>query len=182
MQLPVQISFRHMEPSLAVEDKIREKAAKLEQFHDRIMGCRVVVEAPHRHRHQGKLYHVRIDLTVPGGELVVSREHHGKQAHQDVYVAIRDAFNAAQRQLESHIQRQRGHVKHHEPPPSGRISVLVPEQDYGKIETIDGREIYFHRNSILNGGFKELEVGNEVHFIEEEGDLGPQASTVHIKS
>ncbi|ADE15335.1 ribosomal subunit interface protein [Nitrosococcus halophilus Nc 4] len=181
MQLPIQISFRHMEPSIAVEDRIREKAAKLEQFYDRIMGCRVVVEAPHRHRHQGKLYHVRIDLTVPGGELVVSREHHGKKAHEDVYVALRDAFNAAQRQLESYSQRQRGNVKHHEPPPSGRISLLVPEQDYGKIETVDGREIYFHRNSVLNEDFKDLQVGREVRFTEEEGDLGPQASTVHLK-
>lgn len=179
MQLPIQISFRHMEPSLAVEDRVREKAAKLEQFYDRIMGCRVVVEAPHRHHHRGKLYHIRIDLTVPGGELVVSREHHGKQAHEDVYVAIRDAFNAAQRQLESYTQRRRGHVKYHESPPYGRISLLVPDQDYGKIETIDGREVYFHRNSVLNGGFNNLQVGREVRFSEEKGDLGPQASTVH---
>lgn len=181
MQQPLQISFRHMEPSIAVEAKIREKASKLEQFYDRIMGCRVVVEAPHRHHHQGKLYHVRIDLTVPGGELVVSREHHEKQAHEDVYIAIRDAFNAAQRQLESYAQRQRGAVKHHESPPQGRISALIPEQDYGKIETIDGREVYFHRNSVLNGSFENLEVGNEVRFLEEDGEQGPQASTVHLQ-
>jgi ribosomal subunit interface protein len=181
MQLPLQISFRHMEPSTAVEAKVREKTAKLERIYDQIMGCRVVIEAPHRHHHQGKLYHVRIDLTVPQGELVVSREHHGKHEHEDVYVAIRDAFNAAQRQLESYSQRQRGNVKHHEPPPQGRVSLLVPEQNYGKIETVDGREIYFHRNSVLNGGFESLRIGIAVSFVEEDGDLGPQASTVHLQ-
>ena len=108
MQLPVQISFRGMEPSNAVEAKIRERAAKLDRFYDRITGCRVVVESPHRHHHQGKLFHVRVDLTVPGGELAVSREPAEHHAHEDVFVAIRDAFDAVQRQLEGYGGRQRG--------------------------------------------------------------------------
>jgi ribosomal subunit interface protein len=113
MQVPLQISFRNMDASDAVEAKIREKAAKLERFTDVIMGCHVVVEAPNRRGHQGKLYHVRIDITVPGGDIVVNREAPENHAHEDVYVALLDAFNAAGRQLEDHHNRQRGKVKTH---------------------------------------------------------------------
>ena len=103
-----------METSAAVEANIREKAAKLEQYYDQIMSCRVVVEAPHAHKHQGKLYQVHIDLGVPDGELVVSHEHHHKDsAHEDVYVAIRDAFDAMKRQLEDYARKRRGKVKRH---------------------------------------------------------------------
>jgi ribosomal subunit interface protein len=117
MQLPVQITFRNMEPSDAVQARIQEWASKLERYHGHIIGCRVMIEAPHRHHHQGKLFHVRIDLTVPDGEVVVKREPADHHAHEDVYVAIRDAFKAAQRRLEDHVRRQRGDVKTHEPPP-----------------------------------------------------------------
>ena len=120
MNIPLKITFRNMPPSKAIEDNVREKAAKLDSFSDRIMSCRVIVEAPHRHHHKGKAYEVRIDLTVPGAELVINRapkrlaaaklelasdekalaESHEPSkhaAHEDVYVAIRDAFNAAVR-------------------------------------------------------------------------------------
>ena len=114
MQKPLQINFRHMDPSAAAEARIREEVGKLESFCDQIVGCHVTFEAPHQHHHQGKLYSVRIDVTVPGKEIVVNREHHDKHAHEDPYVAIRDAFNAMQRQLRDFVQRQRGKVKHHE--------------------------------------------------------------------
>lgn len=144
MKIPLQITFRNMRPSQAIEDNIREKASKLESFYDRIMGCRVIVAAPHRHRRKGKAYEVRIDLTVPGGELVINRspkrlktaglavtdgpeteliESHepGKHgAHADVYVAIRDAFNAAGRKLQDYARRQSRTAKHHESPPRTR--------------------------------------------------------------
>ncbi|MBI4516537.1 MAG: HPF/RaiA family ribosome-associated protein [Deltaproteobacteria bacterium] len=180
MQLPLQITFREMEPSAAVAAKIRERAAKLDEYYERIMSCRVVVEAPHRHRHQGKLFHVRIDLTVPNGELVVKREPAAHHAHEDVYVAIRDAFNAAQRQLADYARRQRRDVKTHEAAPPARVAQLFPEAEYGFIVTFDGREIYFHKNSVLNHGFARLEVGTEVQFVEEQGEKGPQASTVRV--
>lgn len=119
MRIPMEITFRHMDPSPAVEARIREKAEKLDRFSAQIMACRVVVEAPHEHKHQGKLFHVRIDLTVPGGELVVSRGHnHQSHAHEDVYVALRDAFDAAKRRLEDYTRQQRGDVKAHSKPPS----------------------------------------------------------------
>ncbi len=99
MQIPLQISFRNMDPSPAVEARIRKKAEKLERFHDRIIGCTVVVEAPHRHHHKGKLYSVKVDISVPGKDVVVDRAKPTDHAHEDVYVAIRDAFDAATRRL-----------------------------------------------------------------------------------
>jgi ribosome-associated translation inhibitor RaiA len=178
MQIPLEITFHRMEASDAVEARIRHKVAGLERVYDRIMGCRVIVDAPHGHHHKGKLYQVRIYLTVPSAELAVSRAHHEAQAHEDIYVAIRDAFDAARRRLEDIARRHRGNVKVHATEPHGRIEMLVPERNYGKIETSDGRSIYFHRNSVLDEGYDHLAVGNEVRFVEEEGDLGPQASTV----
>ena len=180
MQLPVQITFRYMEPSPAIDAKIRERAAKLDRYYQRIMGCRVVVEAPHRHHHQGKLFHVRVDVTVPGGELVVSREPSEHHAHEDVYVAIRDAFNAAQRRLENYARRQRGDLKIHAETPRAHVVRMFPEEGYGFIAAPDGHEIYFHANSVLNGGFAHVAVGSEVEFVEEAGDKGPQASTVRV--
>jgi cold shock CspA family protein/ribosome-associated translation inhibitor RaiA len=167
-----------MPPSDAVERGIREKAVKLESFCGKIMGCRVLVEAPHRHHRKGKLYHVRIDLTLPGGEIVINHEPSQRAAHKDVYVAIRDAFAAARRKLQDFSRRRRGVLKVHEPPPSARVAKLFSDKQFGFLETPDGREIYFHGHSVLNGGFGALKVGAEVHFVEEPGEKGPQASTV----
>ena len=116
MQIPLQISFRNMDPSPAVEWRIRKKAAKLERFNDRIIGCSVVVEAPHRHHHKGKLYSVRVDVSVPGKEVVVDRAKPVDHANEDIYVAIRDAFNAAVRRLEDQARKMRGNVKSHPTP------------------------------------------------------------------
>ncbi|MEM7398813.1 MAG: HPF/RaiA family ribosome-associated protein [Pseudomonadota bacterium] len=115
MDFPLDISFRNMDPSPAVEARVREKAAKLTRLFNRIIGCTVVVEAPHRHQHKGKLYSVHIDISVPGKDLVVDRAKPLDQAHQDVYLAVRDAFKAAERQLEDHARRSRGDVKSHSP-------------------------------------------------------------------
>ncbi len=122
MEFPLDISFRNMDPSPAVEARIREKAAKLERFHSRIIGCTVVVEAPHRHHHKGKLYSVHIDIRVPGKDLIVDRAKPLDHAHEDVYVAVRDAFNAAVRRLEDHTRRMRGDVKTHNAQGDGAAS------------------------------------------------------------
>jgi len=182
MKLPLEITFRNMDPSEALEANVREHANKLNQFCDHIISCRVVVEQDHKHHHRGNLYHVRIDLTVPGKELVVSREPEKHHAHEDVYVAVRDAFRAIRRQLEEYNRRQRGQEKRHEMPPHGRIMSLFPDEDYGIIEAFDGREVYFHRNSVLDTSFENLRVGNEVRFHEEQGEQGVQASTVKLVS
>lgn len=178
MQLPLQITFQNMEPSPAVEAKIREKTQKLERFHEHIISCRVVVELTAGHHYKGKLYQVRIDIAVPGAEIVASRESGLDHAHEDVYVAMRDAFNAARRQLEERLRKTQRRVKNHETPPHGRVSEYHPQENYGKILTPDGREVYFHGNSVLNSAFGHLDIGSEVRFVEEEGELGPQASTV----
>ena len=180
MQLEPQIIFRNIAPSEAIEANVRKHIAKLDRFHERIMGCRVVIEAPHRHQHHGKLYHLRIDMTEPGGEVVVNHNPPEDQSHEDIYVAIRDAFDAAKRQLQDYVRRQRCDIKTHEVPPHGQIASLFPDEGYGFIETPDGYEIYFHRNSVLDGDFDQLEVGQEVRFAEEEGEQGRQASTVRV--
>ncbi len=113
MQVPVQITFRDVPPSDAVEAKIRERAAKLDTYYDRITACHVIVSAPHQRQQHGKLFHVAIDLTLPGSELVVSRAPDKHHAHEDVFVAVRDAFDAARRRLEDHARRQRGDTKTH---------------------------------------------------------------------
>lgn len=178
MQIPLQISFRNMDPSPAVEARIREKAAKLERFHDRIIGCTVVVEAPHRHHHKGKLYDVRIEISLPGKNIVIDRAKPINHAHEDVYVALRDAFDAAVRRLEDQARKMRGSVKNHAVPAHGKIENLFG--DYGFIVTAEGDEIYFHRNAVVGADFYKLKVGDEVSFVlaEEEGEKGLQASTV----
>jgi len=111
MESPIQISFHGMGPSEAIEARIRQRAQELSQFYDRITACRVVVESGAHHRHKGRIHQLRIHLTVPGGEIVVSRDPSERHAHEDVYVAIRDGFDAARRQLEDHVRRMRGDTK-----------------------------------------------------------------------
>lgn len=118
MNTPVQITFRNMDASEALEARIREKSAKLEQVHTRITRCQVVVESEHRNHGKGKLYHVRIDVTVPDAELVVSHQGAHDRAHEDPFVAVRDAFDAMRRQLEAQGARQRGEVKQHAAEPA----------------------------------------------------------------
>jgi len=175
METPLQIKVHNIPASESYESVIREKVDKLASVYDKITNCRVVIDAPHRHRQHGYLYDVRIHLTVPNGELVVKRE-----PNEDIYVAIRDAFNAAKRQLQDFARRQRGDVKIHIPVPIAAVAKLFPEEGYGFLETADGREIYFHRNSVLNGDFENLKIGTEVRFAEEQGVNGPQASTLTI--
>jgi ribosomal subunit interface protein len=169
-----------MERSEALEAVIREKAHKLDQYSDQIISCRVIVDAPHQHHRQGALYRIAVDLTVPGGEIVASREASEHHAHEDAYVATRDAFNAVQRQLEDYVRRQQNKVKLHEAPPHGTVIRLEPDRDHGTIQSSGGKELYFHRHSVLHDAFDSLTVGSEVRYAEEAGEQGPQASTVAV--
>lgn len=180
MQIPLQITFRNLKRSEAVGAKVRKYAENLEKYCDRITGCRVMVESTHKHHEHGNHYHVRVDLTVPDRELVASREPDEHHAYTDVYVAIRDAFDTMRGQLEDYTRRQRRQVKAHEVPPHGKITELLPDEEFGRIETPDGRLVYFHRNSMINADFDKLQIGDEVRFIEEAGERGPQASTVQL--
>ncbi len=180
MLLPLQVSFRHMERSEPIEALIREKVAKLDASPDHIMGCRVVVEPAGKHHEHGNLYEVRIDITVPDEEIVVTREASQHTEYRDIHIALRDAFDSARRKLEDYVRRRRGFVKTLEAAPHARVSKLFPDEGYGFIETPDGREIYFHRKSVLHEGFDHLKIGIEVAFVEEAGKKGPQASTVKL--
>ena len=198
MIIPVQITFRNVTSTPEIVEKIRARAQKLERFYSPITSCRVLVEAPARHRQKGYSFHVRIDLTVPEGEIVVKREPTLHAREQDIAderrrkqmetrperkhleVAIREAFHAARRRLQDHARQKRADVKTHEPMSQARVAKLFPVEGYGYIETPDGREIYFHANSVLNNRFKSLKLGSKVSFTEEAGEKGPQASTIHL--
>jgi cold shock CspA family protein len=160
-----------------MEAQIRSWVDELEGVFDGIVSCRVSVEAPHRHHHHGQHYRVRIDLGVPGDHIVVARSPDENGAHEDAHVALRDAFRASRRQLEDYVRRLRRDVKTHVAPPQGRVVHLEPDLEFGRLTTLDGRDVYFHRNSVI-GGIERLALGSEVRFHEERGDDGPQASTV----
>lgn len=181
MEKDLEITFRNMESTPTLEADIRERVAKLEEFFDGIVACHVALEAPHRHQHRGKIYRVRIELKVPGDEIVVSRNPSENHAHEDAYVTIRDAFNAARRQLQDYVRRRRGHVKHHDVPLHGEIVELDLERGFGRIQTPDRRLIYFHRNAVINADFDRLETGVSVRYSEDMGEDGPRATTVHVE-
>ncbi len=178
MQLPLQITFHNVRHDAQIESTIRSSAEWLDTYNGRIMSCRVVVDQPHKHHKEGNLYQIRIDLKVPGREIIVKRVPSRHASSKDLDVLIRDAFDEARRQLEDHAHRQRGDVKAHEFSPHARVTRILPEAGYGFLETPEGREIYFHRNSVLDANFDDLQVGMEARFVEELGDKGPQASTV----
>lgn len=182
MKFPVDVIFRNMDPSAAVEYKVNQQAEKLERYFDHIISCRVIIDAPHRHHHKGRLFHARIDLSVPNADLIASREPMQNHAHEDVYVAIRDAFNAVKRQLQNYISKQRGEIKHHEPALYGRVNEIAPPADYGYIETPDGRQIRFTSHSVVGYDFEKLEVGDKVRFVELENEKGLVATTVYIET
>lgn len=113
MQLPIQITFRGLDSSDAIESMIRERALRLERFHDRIVRCHVVVDVPHRRHRKGRQFAVRLDITTPTGEIAVTRDPTDDHSRENFSVAVRDAFNAAARRLEDEVRRHRGDVKDH---------------------------------------------------------------------
>ena len=180
MQIPVQIFFHNIDPSFSMEAAIRERTMKLGRFSANISSCRVTVEALHKHHAKGKTYRVVVNVRVPGGEVVASRDPGQDHAHEDVYVAIRDAFKAAGRQLQDFIRVRRRKVKRHESQHHGRVYTMHPDMDFGRITMPDGREVYFHRNSVLNADFDALQPGTDVRFDQEQGDQGPRATSVQL--
>lgn len=180
MQVPLQITLRNVTISDQLDSYIRDRAAKLDEICETIISCRVVLEEPHKHKQKGRLYHVSLELNIPGETIVVNREPDLHQAHQDKQVVVRDAFDAAQRQLRDVVNRQKGKVKTHEENPVGKIAALFPMEDYGRIMGADGAYVYFHRNSVKDREFNELEEGMKVAYSPEEGDDGPQARWVRV--
>jgi cold shock CspA family protein len=179
MPVPVKVTFRNFDHSDAVETSVVEHAEKLEQFEPDIVWCNVTVEATDKHKSKGRLYQIAINIGVPGKTVQVNKTGRKNAAHSDIYVAIRDSFNAASRQLEDHARIRRNEVKTHEIPTHGKVVRLFPYEGYGFVETASG-DIYFHRNAVVNDGFDNIEVGNEVRIeiAENESEKGPQATTV----
>jgi ribosomal subunit interface protein len=176
---PLEIAFQDMDHSDAVERRIRERVGRLKRFHQRIVSARVVVERGAARHHKGNVYEVRIDVSVPGAAILVNREPGNRNTHEDVYVAVRDAFAAATRQLEDYARKASGHgAKVHHVAHQGVVERLFAEEGYGFIRTPDGREIYFHRNSLDEGGWERIDTGSPVRFTEEPGEKGPHAHTV----
>jgi ribosomal subunit interface protein len=176
MQVPLEISTRWIDLSAPLEAELRKRAGRLERHSDRITSCRIAVERPTGHHHQeGGPFRVRVDITVPGSELVADK------SEEELFVAVREAFDAAERQVETWSQRRRGDVKTPVLPPEGQVVRVFPEEGFGFIAVPDGREIYFHRNAVLDPpGFDRLEVGARVRVAEEQGFEGPEASTVSV--
>lgn len=174
MQTALQITFRDMPPSEALETRIRDKVAKLEKFHPHITSCRVTVEESHRHQNQGRHFGVKVEVHVPGGQPVVASLKHD----EDVYVAVRDALGAVRRRLEEGLRETRGAVKAHETPRHGKVARVFAEEGFGFIQTDDGSEFYFSRENVVHPRFEDLGSGVPVQFIEEAATEGAQAKRV----
>jgi ribosomal subunit interface protein len=181
MQVPLEVTFRDMDKSEAVESHIRDYVARLERFCDHIDSCRVALEQPHKHAKHGHGYRVRIDLRIPpGNEVVITREpQEGGGVHDDLYKVVHDAFKAAERKVKKLTEQQRGEVKRH---PEQQLEAVVVKlnDDHGFLESTHGETIYFHENSVLPPGFDALREGAGVAYEEEAGDEGPQASSVRL--
>lgn len=182
MQTSLQIAWEHIEPSDFVKQRIEREIAGLEKTYGRITSCRVHVEGRSHRQHKGGLYAVRCHLILPGGiEIHASRNPPQDQTHEDAYIAIRDVFQALKRQLQERVRARREESQHPDTQPHGIVSQLFADKGFGFIRTDDGRELYFHENAVLTG-FEHLRLGAEVHFADEEGENGPQASTVRAYS
>ncbi|MEL6912312.1 MAG: HPF/RaiA family ribosome-associated protein [Cyanobacteria bacterium J06648_1] len=183
MQITPEITYRNLEKTAAIHSLIEEKIAKLEQFCDYINSCRVVVEKAHDHPDSGSPYKVSIDITIPHGrEIAVSQNPDQGKQYPPLETVIRDAFEAARRQVVGLSTEQKGERKmHYEQEISAIITKLFPEQGYGFLKAVDtGEEIYFHHNSVVNEDFSNLEIGNGVRFKETQGEMGLQATTVQV--
>jgi cold shock CspA family protein/ribosome-associated translation inhibitor RaiA len=172
--LPVQIAVHNTQLSPDAEGDIRQRVERLSRYYGRLMSCRVTVDVPQsRRRTDAVLYGVRIDVTVPGGEIVVNH-----QPRAELATALDGAFKAMRRRLQDYARRQRGAVKAHEPPALATVSEYYPLGGYGFLEALDGKRVYFDRHAVLDNAFDRLDIGTEVRFTEEEGERGPQATTV----
>ena len=181
MKLAPQITFHGLEPSPAVEAKARDYAGRLDRYADHIMSCRVDIEQFSQHHHQGRLYRVRIDLTVPGGEIVINRDPGKDHRHEDVYVALHDAFDAARRRLEDHVRTWKTHREQAGPAREhGEVARLFADDGYGFLIAGDGTELYFHRNSLSEGDWLRIDIGAQVRFTRAEGEKGPHARNVTL--
>jgi cold shock CspA family protein len=182
MDVPLEITYRGVERIEAVDELVRRKAAKLEQVCGWMQSCRVTIEKDQQHQAAGNPFRVRLDITVPPGhELAIRRQSSGGDLHNELPTIVRNAFDAARRKLQKLAEQQKGKMKSHpEQEVNGIVERVFPEEGYGFIRNIDDREVYFHKNSVINEKFESLRPGAGVTYVEEIMDKGLGASTVHV--
>jgi ribosomal subunit interface protein len=185
MQRPLDLAFRNLDASDYLRSLVEERVARLEKFHPRITGCRVVIEAPHRSAegHNPPLG-ISVEVDVPGRPRIVAKDvEPQRDLKGDHLSAINRAFEAIERQLEELGDKQRGDVKRHEADrQTGSIVRLFPDQGHGFVEIAGGPELFFTRNALTGGEFDDLEVGTMVQVTQAttDGPMGPQASSIEV--
>ena len=178
--VPVHITCRDFPLTAALRKAIRAYAESVEKFYGRVIRVEVVVSLPHKHRKKGRVFHVSARTHMPGQDLVVSRASEADSAHENLHLALHDAFRAMDRRLEDRVRRMSGRVNRKAANPRGRVMRIFPDEGFGFVRADDGRQIYFHRNSLLAGQFDHLKTGTKVQLHVEEGEDGPQASSLHV--
>ncbi|GAB2803847.1 HPF/RaiA family ribosome-associated protein [Halomonas shantousis] len=184
MQIPLEINYNGVSRSDWIDDYIKTRVDKLEHFSDDIIGCRVVIEQTQNNNRTGNPYRTLVEVTIPAkGELVAEKTERVTDPQVQLRPIIRHAFEAMEKQLKKQVSKRNGDVKHHNDvtnPPVAIVARMFPEDDYGFLKGLDGEDIYFHRNSVLHNDFDRLTAGTQVRYEPEEGEKGPQASTVQI--
>ena len=179
MESLFKVAFQDFEPNDMQKTAVDKHVAKFEEKFGRIIAGRIVVKGPGERHRTGGLYEINIRLNLPDDkEVDVGRTPAADERHSDFYFALNDAFKRARRQLQDKVRRLQGKIKLHELQPSGIVTKLF--EDHGFLEDSNGIEIYFHANSVLNAGFARLQPGTPVTYVEEQGEKGPQASTVRL--
>jgi ribosomal subunit interface protein len=181
MQVPIEIAYHQVTKSEAIDQLIREKADHLEQFCDHIISCAVAVERPNLHQRSGNPYRVRVDLHVPPRHEIaaIAGQQHNAM-HDDLETVVIDAFEKAGRQLKKLNERQSGETKTHSSEPVAVITKLNLEEGYGFVTDLEGRDIYFDRQSLSGHEFERLALGMPAVFTEEPGPNGPVATTLQV--
>lgn len=184
MNVPLEISYRGIERTDTIDGLINGEVNHLEEVCDHVSSCRVSVERPGKHIQSGSPFRVRVDVTVPPGHEIVSRREPGQgEMHEELTTVIIDVFDAARRQLQELTEKQQDPGKRdREPQMNAIVDKVFPDEDYGFLKNLEGRDVYFHRNSVLNNDFDRLSPGTGVHYSEEMGDKGLQASSLRIVS
>lgn len=182
MRIPLEFSCVNIPKTDALEVLVRKEAEKVERVCPHMISCRVVIERPQKHQQTGSPYRVRVNVRVPPGHDLVSKREAGEGGmHEELATVVRNVFRAMQRQVRELAEKQRGNVKTHDAQQTTAvIEQLMPEKECGFLRTLGGRQIYFHRNSVVNRDFVDLEIGAGVSYSEVMGQEGPQASTVRV--
>jgi cold shock CspA family protein/ribosome-associated translation inhibitor RaiA len=181
MQTPIEIDFQGLKGNEHLRACVLKHVAVLEERFGRITACRVVIRAPSERHRTGGAYEIAIRLSLPQGrEVDIRRSETADERHADPTFALNDAFKRARRRLRDQARRMQGHVKAHDGPPIATVSKFDDVTGFGFLETADGREVYFHKNAVLNGGARHIAPGVRVTYFEEMGDKGAQASTVKV--